>query len=90
MVDLLKTKKRSGRKRKIIGSEELEKILLTEDCLKNMAHLSLQKRVIKIRQLYDTDVKKSTLLRFYKRNGLRYGTAKAELYPHNKDLNVLR
>ena len=43
MEELLKTKKRSGRKRKVVGSEELEQILLSKACLKRWAHLSLQK-----------------------------------------------
>jgi hypothetical protein len=29
-------------------------------------------------------------MRFYKRNGLRYGMAKSELYPHHKNLDLLQ
>ena len=89
MIDFLKTKKVSGRKRKRIGSDELEKILLSEDCLRRWAHLSIYKRCVKIKQLYNVTVAKETLRRFYKRNGLGYSPARSDLYPHNKDLDRL-
>ena len=41
-------------------------------------------------QVYDVSVTKDTLRRFYKRNGLGYNSARADLYPHNKDPDVLR
>ena len=45
---------------------------------------------MKIQQLYGVSVNKDTLWRFYKRNGLGYNSARADLYPHNKDPDVLR
>ena len=90
MIDLLKTKPRMGRHRKIIGSKELEQVLIGEDCLRRWAHLSLVKRCVRIKQLYGFDVAKSTLHQFYHRNGLGYKAAKAALYPHNKDLDELQ
>ena len=89
MIDFLKTKKRFGRPKKLIGSEQLQKILLSEECLKNWAHYSIYKRCVKIKQIYNVEVPKETLRRFYKRNGLGYSPARAALYPHNKDLNEL-
>jgi len=41
MIDYLKTKKRLGRPRKLIGSTELEKILLSDEILKRWAHLNI-------------------------------------------------
>jgi hypothetical protein len=55
-----------------------------------MAHLSLHKRCLKIKKLFDVEVSKPRLMRFYKRNGLRYGMAKSELYPHHKNLDLLQ
>jgi hypothetical protein len=55
-----------------------------------MAHLSLHKRCLKIKKLYDVEVSKPRLMRFYRRNGLRYGIAKSELYPHTRDLDELK
>ena len=89
MVDLLKTRKRLGRPTKVIGSEELQNTLLSEACLTRWAHHSIYKRCVKIKQLYNVDVPKETLRRFYKKNGLGYSPARAALYPHKKDLDVL-
>ena len=36
------------------------------------------------------DVPRESLRKFYKRNGLGFSPAKPELYPHNKDLNLLQ
>ena len=89
MVDFLKTKKRTGGPRKVIGSNEIEKYILSEECLKQWAHLSIYKRCLKLKQKYNVDVAKETLRRFYKRNNLGYSPARADLYPHNKDLDEL-
>jgi len=89
MVDYLKTKKRPGRTRKVIGSHELEQTLLSDRCLKQWAHLSVYKRCVKIKQLYDVHVPKESLRQFYIRHGLGYKAAKGDLYPHGKDLNEL-
>ena len=51
MIDILKTKNIPGRPRKLIGSSELQRILLTEECLKRWAHLSIIKRCLKIKKL---------------------------------------
>ena len=50
----------------------------------------MRQRCGKIMQVYDVSVTKDTLRRFYKRNGLGYTSARAALYPHNKDPDVLR
>ena len=42
MIDFLKTKKRIGRPVKKIGSDDIEKVLLSEQCLKRWAHLSIK------------------------------------------------
>ena len=89
MVDYLKTKKRLGPTRKIIGSQAIEKTLLSDRCLRSWAHLSIYKRSLKIKQLYDVHVPKETLRKFYKAHGLGYNVAKGDLYPHKKDLAVL-
>ena len=56
MVDYLKTNRRSGPPRKLIGSEDVQAKLLSEDCLKRWAHLSIRKRCVKIKSVYDVDV----------------------------------
>ncbi len=33
---------------------------------------------------------RESLRKFYKRNGIRFNVARPELYPHNKDLNLLQ
>ena len=90
MVDYLKTKKRPGPPRKLIGSHDIEKTLLSDRCLRSWAHLSIYKRTIKIKQLYNVHVPKETLRRYYKRNGIRYNVAKGDLYPHKKDEQKLQ
>lgn len=85
MVDYLKVKKRKGGPRKIIGDSKIEKILLSEKCLRSWAHLSIYKRSLKIKQLYGVHVPKETLRRYYRRNGIRYNVAKGDLFPHKKD-----
>ena len=45
---------------------------------------------MKIQQLYGYRIPSATLRRFYLRNELKYTTAKAELYPHNYDLDALQ
>ena len=47
MIDFLK--KRPGRPREIIGSEQIEKRLLSSDCLRRWTHLSISKRCAKIK-----------------------------------------
>ena len=44
---------------------------------------------MKIKKAYGVEVPKETLRRFYKRNGLGYSPAKADLYPHKKNLEEL-
>ena len=56
MIDFLKTKPRFGRPIKIIGSEDLQTKLLSESILKRWAHLSIRKRCLKIKNLYEVDV----------------------------------
>ena len=90
MIDYLKIKKRKGGIRKVIGSNEIEKKLLSDRCLRSWAHMSIYKRSLKIKQLYKVHVPKETLRRFYKMHGLRYNVAKGDLYPHKKDELELR
>jgi hypothetical protein len=90
MVDYLKTKKRPGPTRKLIGSHDIERALLSDRCLRSWAHLSIYKRSLKIKQLYKVHVPKETLRRFYKMHGLRYNVAKGDLYPHKKNEQELR
>ena len=82
-------KKKIGRPRIIIGSTEIEKELLSEECLKNWAHLSLKKRAVKIKLKYDFTINKESLRLFYKNNRLAFGSARPDLFPHNKDLRLL-
>jgi hypothetical protein len=89
MIEYLKIKKRTGGTRKVIGSPKLEKILLSEKCLKQWAHLSIYKRSLKIKQLYNVHVPKETLRRYYKRHDIRDNVAKGDLYPHKKDEHQL-
>ena len=70
---------------RVIGSPAIEKILLSDSCLRSWAHLSIYKRCHKIKQRYGVNVPKETLRRFYRRNGIRYNVAKGDLYPHKKD-----
>ena len=68
----------------MIGSPELELTLVSEQCLKDMAHLGIKQRCAKIKEDYGVDVPRETLRKFYKRRRLRFAPAKPELYPHNK------
>ena len=90
LVDMLKTKAKSGRPRKVIGSPEINRRLLSQRFLKNWAHLSIYARSLKIKQLYGVHVPTETLRQFYRRNQLRFNVAKAEFYPYKKDLNQLQ
>jgi hypothetical protein len=58
--------------------------------LRSWAHLSIYKRCLKIKQLYDVHVPKESLRMFYKRHGLGYNVAKGDLYPHKKDPDALQ
>lgn len=70
----------------MIGSDKIEKHLLSESVLQRWAHLSLVKRCIKIKNAFNIDVKRESLRRFYLRNGVKNRPVKANLYPHDKDL----
>ena len=68
----------------VIGSEKIKKYLRSEAMLQRWAHLSLVQRCVKIKRVYNVDVKRESL-----RNGVRNRPVKANLYPHSRDLDEL-
>ena len=85
----IKPFKAKGKARLVIGSEKIEKHLLSEQVLQRWAHLSLVKRCIKIKREFNVDIKRESLRRFYLRNGVKNRPVKSNLYPHDKDLDQL-
>ena len=51
-------------------SEQVERALLSEDCLRKWLPLTLKQRCIRIMELYDVSVKPNRLHDFYRRNGV--------------------
>ena len=85
----LPRRKPPGRPRKVIGSPEIERELLSTDCLTKWAHLTILKRCEKIWREYRVRVGRHKLTLFYQRNNIRCKTARAKYYPHGKNLQLL-
>ena len=83
-------KKHLGMRRVLIGSETIEKELLSTECLTNWVHMSIIKRCEKIKKIYKVEVKRERLRRFYKRNSISCRSAHTNLYPHGHNLALLK
>ena len=60
---------------------QIERELLSEDCLHRWLPLTLEQRCIRIKQLYGTDVKPWRLHYFYKRNGVVWRATSKNFFP---------
>jgi hypothetical protein len=80
----LKQGKTTGPKIKLIGSEAVEKQLLSPQLLSKWTHLTLQQRVELILKKYKVKISAHKLRLFYRRNNMRYRQTAMKPYPHHR------
>ena len=76
-------------KRKLIGSENLEEYLKSEECLKKWAHLSIFKRLEVIRKKWKLEVGYQGLRKFYAINKIKWRRAYYAMKGETKDQEKL-
>ena len=78
-----------GRKRRIIGSPELERELLSNKVLQKMAPLSISRRKDFIRQKYGVEATYGRLRRFYLQHNLTYRVSSTSWRVEEEELAAL-
>jgi len=76
---LVGKRRRPDRVRKLIGSAELEKQLVSKECLTKHAHLSLPQRAALFEQEYGVQVSADRIKYMYKVHGVKYKFTKRTL-----------
>ena len=77
--------KSSGRPRKVLVNSGVEKFLVSEPQLRRWCNLSLQKRCHLIRRRFNFSICTATLLKFYRRKGIRWRVTRYSLFgEHSK------
>ena len=82
--------KRTGRPVKLIGSQIIEKELLSPKCLNDWAHLSIVQRCQKIQNKYGVLIKRHKLQLFYQRHNIRCKPTHTKYYPHGQNQDLLQ
>ena len=76
---LVGKRRRPDKTRKLLGSAELEKQLVSKENLTKHAHLSLQQRAALFEQEYGIQVSAKRIARMYKVHGVKYKFTKRTL-----------
>ena len=70
--DALTKRRLGGSQRTIIGTRDVERLLLSDCYLKRWAHLPMWERAIMVRQVFNVTVSKRVLVDFYRRHNIRF------------------